>query len=143
MSAGAAPVTRADRQALNGHGGGVVYFTGLSGAGKATIAVLLEHRLHGARIRTCVLDGDTLRAGLCSNLGQFRIDAVRWTPDQATTALLARMSQLGFAQGSDAIRSSTSASSPWASTPVQMSAGPASAGPASAGPDAGKRLAQR
>ena len=43
--------------------------TGLSGAGKTTIARALERELHGAGWRVCVLDGDCLRRGLCADLG--------------------------------------------------------------------------
>jgi len=76
MNAAAAPVCRAHREALNGHAGGVLYFTGLSGAGKSTIAALLEQRLHRASIHTCLLDGDRLRTGLCGNLGFSDADRV-------------------------------------------------------------------
>ena len=76
MNAGAASVCRADHEALNGHAGGVLYFTGLSGAGKSTIATLLEQRLHDTNIHTCLLDGDVLRSGLCSNLGFSDADRV-------------------------------------------------------------------
>jgi adenylyl-sulfate kinase len=237
VNARAAWVCRADREALNGHAGGVLYFTGLSGAGKSTIATLLEQRLHRERIRTCLLDGDVLRSGLCSNLGfcdadrvenmrrvtevarlmvdaglvvitaliapfraeraaararfapgdflevfvdaplavceardpkglyrrarqgaivrftgidspyepppapELRIDTTRCTPEQAASALLERLAEFGFArplQGSEASRSSTSASSPWASMRVQTCAGEAPAGP-----EVGRRLAQR
>jgi adenylyl-sulfate kinase len=76
MNTAAAPVCRTHREALNGHAGGVLYFTGLSGAGKSTIATLLEQRLHRASIHTCLLDGDALRAGLCGNLGFSDTDRV-------------------------------------------------------------------
>ena len=64
-----ATVTRARREKLNGHRGAVIWFTGLSGAGKSTIAHSLEERLHRAGCRTIVLDGDNVRHGLCSDLG--------------------------------------------------------------------------
>jgi adenylyl-sulfate kinase len=73
-------VTRREREALNGHRGGVIYMTGLSGAGKSTIAALLECRLHALDVRTCVLDGDVLRGGLSRDLGfsdEDRIENVR------------------------------------------------------------------
>jgi bifunctional enzyme CysN/CysC len=62
-------VDRAARRALNGHGSSVVWFTGLSGAGKSTIADLVERRLHGLGVRTYLLDGDNLRHGLNAGLG--------------------------------------------------------------------------
>lgn len=64
-----ATVTRARREALNGHRGGVVWFTGLSGAGKSTLAHEVEERLHRAGCRTFVFDGDNVRHGLCGDLG--------------------------------------------------------------------------
>lgn len=49
--------------------GGVVWLTGLSGAGKTTIARALELELRRAGRAVCVMDGDCLRRGLCSDLG--------------------------------------------------------------------------
>src|SRR5207244_2311604 len=57
-------VTRADREALNGHRGCIVWLTGLSGSGKSTIAVELEKRLWDRGVRAYVLDGDNVRHGL-------------------------------------------------------------------------------
>ena len=54
-------VTRQEREKLNGHGGCVVWFTGLSGSGKSTIANLLEKKLHAMGHRTYLLDGDNVR----------------------------------------------------------------------------------
>jgi adenylylsulfate kinase len=62
-------VTRADRAQLNGHRGCTVWLTGLSGAGKSTIAVDLEKRLLERGVRTYILDGDNIRHGLNKNLG--------------------------------------------------------------------------
>ena len=63
------PVDREDRWLLNRHGSCVVWFTGMSGAGKTTIARLVERALHDRGVRTFLLDGDELRAGLSSDLG--------------------------------------------------------------------------
>lgn len=63
-----ATVTRARREKLNGHRGAAIWFTGLSGAGKSTIAHSVEECLHRAGCRTIVLDGDNVRHGLCSDL---------------------------------------------------------------------------
>jgi len=49
--------------------GRVLWLTGLSGAGKSTIAAQLERELAGRGRHVCVLDGDRLRGGLCSDLG--------------------------------------------------------------------------
>ncbi|WHS60882.1 adenylyl-sulfate kinase [Pseudomonas sp. G2-4] len=46
-----------------------IWLTGLSGAGKSTLANALEVRLHELGFHTCLLDGDNLRQGLCSDLG--------------------------------------------------------------------------
>jgi len=64
-----ATVTRERREYLNGHRAVVVWFTGLSGAGKSTIAHAVEEALHQQGRRTFVLDGDNVRHGLCSDLG--------------------------------------------------------------------------
>ncbi|MDP2240459.1 MAG: adenylyl-sulfate kinase [Burkholderiales bacterium] len=64
-----ATVTRARREQLSGHKGAVVWFTGLSGAGKSTIAHAVEEHLHQLGCHTYVLDGDNVRHGLCGDLG--------------------------------------------------------------------------
>ena len=63
------PVTRSDREMNNGHLGAVVWFTGLSGAGKSTIAAAVEQELTARGLHTYSLDGDNIRFGLCSDLG--------------------------------------------------------------------------
>ncbi len=64
-----ATVTRERREELNGHRGGLFWFTGLSGAGKSTLAHTVEEKLHQQGFRTFVLDGDNVRHGLCADLG--------------------------------------------------------------------------
>ncbi len=54
---------------LNGHRGGILWFTGLSGSGKSTLAHAVEEYLHRQNVRTFVLDGDNVRRGLCNDLG--------------------------------------------------------------------------
>ncbi len=54
---------------MNGHRGRVIWLTGLSGAGKSTIANALEVLLHRAGQRTYLLDGDNVRQGLNRDLG--------------------------------------------------------------------------
>ena len=54
----------------------VLWFTGLSGSGKSTIASLLEKRLHTLGRHTYVLDGDNVRHGLCRDLGFTDADRV-------------------------------------------------------------------
>ena len=63
-----ATVTRARREAQNGHKGAIIWFTGLSGAGKSTLAHAVEEALHQRGCRTFVLDGDNVRHGLCGEL---------------------------------------------------------------------------
>lgn len=62
-------VTRGDRERRQGHRGQAVWLTGLSGAGKSTIANALEVQLHRAGRHTYVLDGDNIRQGLSRDLG--------------------------------------------------------------------------
>ena len=64
-------VSQQDRWSLSNHKGAVIWFTGLSGSGKSTVASALEVALHhhDRKIRTYRLDGDNIRHGLCSNLG--------------------------------------------------------------------------
>jgi len=75
-----ATVTRARREAQNGHRGAIIWFTGLSGSGKSTLAHAVEETLHQRGCRTFVLDGDNVRHGLCSDLGfssKDRIENIR------------------------------------------------------------------
>jgi bifunctional enzyme CysN/CysC len=69
-------VDKSQRAGLNGHRGCVVWFTGLSGAGKSTIADLVEQRLHRAGRHTFILDGDNVRHGLNKDLGFTDADRV-------------------------------------------------------------------
>ena len=62
-------VTAESRARANGHKGGVLWLTGLSGAGKSTIAMELERRLFQKGWQVTVLDGDNVRHGLCADLG--------------------------------------------------------------------------
>ena len=62
--------------ALKGHRPGIVWLTGLSGAGKSTIANLLERRLHADGVHTYLLDGDNVRHGLNRDLGFTEADRV-------------------------------------------------------------------
>ncbi|WP_428306469.1 adenylyl-sulfate kinase [Lacipirellula sp.] len=57
-------VSRADRERQNGHRGCVVWFTGLSGCGKSTVANVVDHKLYERGVRTYLLDGDNVRHGL-------------------------------------------------------------------------------
>jgi adenylylsulfate kinase len=61
-------VSNEDRECQNGHKGHVLWFTGLSGSGKSTVASVVERELHQRGIRTYILDGDNVRTGLNSDL---------------------------------------------------------------------------
>ncbi len=61
------PVTAEQREQLHGHRGVVLWFTGLSGSGKSTVAGALEEALHRVGVSTYLLDGDNVRHGLCSD----------------------------------------------------------------------------
>ena len=69
-------ITREDRERLNGHKGKVIWFTGLSGSGKSTIANALEKELYALGKRTYILDGDNVRQGLNKDLGFTDADRV-------------------------------------------------------------------
>ena len=69
-------VTKTARARLNGQKPLLLWFTGLSGAGKSTIANSLEQKLHGLGKRTFVLDGDNVRHGLNRDLGFTEADRV-------------------------------------------------------------------
>ena len=61
-------VTKSDRNKLNKHNSFLMWFTGLSGSGKSTIANLVELELHKKGIKTYVLDGDNIRKGINKDL---------------------------------------------------------------------------
>ncbi|XDZ70425.1 sulfate adenylyltransferase subunit CysN [Alphaproteobacteria bacterium LSUCC0744] len=64
------------RNQLSGHHSKVIWFTGLSGSGKSTIANALEKKLYQMGIRTYILDGDNIRHGLCNDLGFKKSDRI-------------------------------------------------------------------
>ncbi len=73
--------TKATRQEQHGHKPCLLWFTGLSGAGKSTVASALECQLvKEFNIKTYLLDGDNVRLGLCKDLGfseEDRIENIR------------------------------------------------------------------
>ena len=69
-------VSKSERAALNRQKPAIVWFTGLSGAGKSTIANIVEQRLHAAGHHTMLLDGDNIRHGLNRDLGFTEADRV-------------------------------------------------------------------
>jgi bifunctional enzyme CysN/CysC len=69
-------ISREERERLNGHPAKVLWFTGLSGAGKSTVANALQVALHTRGIHCYVLDGDNVRLGLNKDLGFTLADRV-------------------------------------------------------------------
>ncbi|HUI08046.1 MAG TPA: adenylyl-sulfate kinase [Verrucomicrobiae bacterium] len=65
----AGKVTREAREQRNRHKGAIIWLTGLSGAGKSTVATELERELFQMGLHTYILDGDNIRHGLSANLG--------------------------------------------------------------------------
>ena len=62
-------MTRLDKESLLGQRGMMVWFTGLSGSGKSTVALGVERELHKRGLLCRILDGDNIRAGINNNLG--------------------------------------------------------------------------
>ena len=69
-------VGRTERAVMKGQRAAIVWFTGLSGAGKSTIANIVEQRLHAMGHHTMMLDGDNVRHGLSRDLGFTEADRV-------------------------------------------------------------------
>lgn len=69
ITASVSTVTLPQREQRNRHRGAVLWFTGLSAAGKSTVANELEKALFKKGVQVFVLDGDRVRHGLCSDLG--------------------------------------------------------------------------
>lgn len=69
-------LARADKEKLLGQRGLMIWFTGLSGSGKSTIAIALERELHRRGILCRILDGDNIRSGINNNLGFTEADRV-------------------------------------------------------------------
>lgn len=67
-------VSREQREQLNGHRGCVLWFTGLSGCGKSTVANVVDHKLHQLGVHTFLLDGDNVRHGLNASPAILRVD---------------------------------------------------------------------
>ncbi len=67
---------RADKEQLLKQKGIAIWFTGLSGSGKTTIAIALEKKLYEKGLLTQILDGDNIRTGINNNLGFSDADRV-------------------------------------------------------------------
>ena len=73
-------ITKVERKSANAHNAFLIFFTGLSGSGKSTVANALEGYLFQKKIKTYVLDGDNVRKGLNSDLGfapEDRVENIR------------------------------------------------------------------
>lgn len=69
-------LARTDKESLLGQKGLMVWFTGLSGSGKSTVAIALERELHKRGILCRILDGDNIRSGINNNLGFTETDRI-------------------------------------------------------------------
>ena len=69
-------MTRQDKEELLGQHSVMIWFTGLSGSGKSTIAIALERELHKRGLLCRILDGDNIRSGINNNLGFSETDRV-------------------------------------------------------------------
>lgn len=69
-------LSRKDKEELLHQRGLMVWFTGLSGSGKSTVAIALERELHRRGILCRILDGDNIRCGINNNLGFSEADRV-------------------------------------------------------------------
>ncbi|MCC6168429.1 MAG: sulfate adenylyltransferase subunit CysN [Caldilineaceae bacterium] len=86
-------ITREMRERRNGHRAAVLWFTGLSGSGKSTVARQLEKRLFEQGCRTNYLDGDNVRHGLNGDLGFSPADR------KENIRRVAEVARLGFEHG--------------------------------------------
>jgi adenylylsulfate kinase len=81
-----AHVSRLLRERMNGHKSFILWFTGLSGSGKSTMAHAVEEALYELDCRTFVFDGDNVRHGLCADLGfspEERVENIRRVGEMA------------------------------------------------------------
>lgn len=62
-------LARTDKESLLAQHGLMIWFTGLSGSGKSTVAIALERELHRRGVLCRILDGDNIRCGINNNLG--------------------------------------------------------------------------
>ena len=69
-------LSREDKEELLGQHSVMIWFTGLSGSGKSTIAIALERELHKRGLLCRILDGDNIRSGINNNLGFTEADRV-------------------------------------------------------------------
>lgn len=73
-------LAREDKEKLLGQRSVMIWFTGLSGSGKSTIAIALERELHRRGLLCRILDGDNIRSGINNNLGfspEDRVENIR------------------------------------------------------------------
>ena len=73
-------MSRNDKEQLLNQRGMMLWFTGLSGSGKSTVAIALERELHSRGLLCRILDGDNIRSGINNNLGfsaEDRVENIR------------------------------------------------------------------
>ncbi|KAG7343895.1 adenylylsulfate kinase-domain containing protein [Nitzschia inconspicua] len=123
-------VSQEERWKLGGHRGAVVWFTGLSGAGKSSVANAVEKMLNTQHnIRTYLLDGDNIRHGLCQDLGfsaEDRAENIRRVgqvsklmADSGVVTLAALISP--YRRDRDSVRESVNSVAPFLEIYVQAS----------------------
>jgi adenylylsulfate kinase len=122
-------VSQTERWKLSGQKGAVIWFTGLSGAGKSSVANAVESMLSSKGIRTYTLDGDNIRHGLCKDLGfslEDRAENVRRVgevsklmADSGLVTLAALISP--YRSDRDSVRSSVTAVAPFIEVYVKAS----------------------
>lgn len=69
-------LARKDKEELLNQHSAMIWFTGLSGSGKSTIAIALERELHKRGLLCRILDGDNIRSGINNNLGFTEADRI-------------------------------------------------------------------
>ena len=69
-------LSRQDKEELLKQHSVMIWFTGLSGSGKSTIAIALERELHKRGLLCRILDGDNIRSGINNNLGFTEADRI-------------------------------------------------------------------
>ena len=91
-------VSISHRKTLNGHNSLLLWFTGLSGSGKSTIANVVERKLFDLGIKTYTLDGDNIRKGLNKDLSfspEHRTENIRRIAETANLMIDAGIVVLG------------------------------------------------
>ena len=98
-------MTRQDKEELLGQHSVMIWFTGLSGSGKSTVAIALERELHKRGLLCRILDGDNIRSGINNNLGFSETDRVENIRRIAEVSKLFLMMPLPYVHRTTILRS--------------------------------------